>query len=40
MAENLCQDTVESRRAWIRLYKRSLADWETRRAEPPAPAEP
>ena len=40
MAENLCQDTVESRRAWVRLYKRSLTDWETRRAAPPAPAEP
>jgi len=40
MAENLCQDTVESRRAWVRLYKRSLADWETRRKEPPTPAEP
>ncbi len=36
IAENLCQDTVESRRGWIRIYKRSLADWETRRSAPPA----
>ena len=40
IAENLCQDTPESRRGWIRLYKRSLTDWETRRAEPPAEPRP
>jgi hypothetical protein len=36
IAENLCQDSPDSRRGWIRLYQRSLADWETRRAAPPA----
>jgi hypothetical protein len=36
IAENLCQDTPASRRGWIRLYKQSLSDWETRRAAPPA----
>jgi hypothetical protein len=29
--ENICQDTPESRRAWIKLYKRYLKDWDEER---------
>ena len=29
--EDLCQDTPESRRAWVKLYKRALRDWEEER---------
>lgn len=29
--ENICQDTPESRRAWVKLYKRYLRDWEEER---------
>ena len=31
--ENLCEDTPESRRAWVKIYNRSLKDWESQRAE-------
>ena len=29
--ENICQDTPESRRAWVKLYKRYLRDWDQER---------
>jgi hypothetical protein len=29
--EDLCQDTPESRRAWVKLYKRALTDWDEER---------
>lgn len=29
--ERVCQDTPESRRAWVRLYKRYLKDWDEER---------
>jgi len=29
--ENICQDTPESRAAWVKLYKRYLKDWDEER---------
>lgn len=36
LAENLCQDTPESRRAWVKIYNRALKEFESQRAEQPA----
>jgi len=35
LAENLCQDTPESRRAWLKLRIWAVRDWESNRAAPP-----
>jgi hypothetical protein len=29
--ENICQDTPESRRAWVKIYKRALREWDEER---------
>ena len=31
--ERVCQDTPQSRRAWIKIYKRSLHDWDAERKQ-------
>ena len=36
LAENLCEDTPESRRAWLKLRNRAVKEWESERAEHPA----
>jgi len=35
LAENLCQDSPDSRRAWLKLRLRAIRDWESTRAAQP-----
>lgn len=36
LLENLCEDTPESRRAWVKIHNRAVKEWESQRAAQPA----
>lgn len=40
LAENLCQDSPDSRRGWLKLRLRAIEDWESQRALAPAAQKP
>jgi len=38
--ENLCEDTPESRRAWVKIRNRAVKEWESQRAAQPGAQKP